>query len=241
MADTYVEDKRLDELVGIAYEVAPMIYFKAGWKDTVYNRDEFIQDAATYIWDKYNEGYFDSKTDSQLRPMVIGMLSGYFLKNQYKTAKKYYGRTVRVNEQDTEEESSPNFRNRVFKDNRTLTPSENYELQLIIDDIVDLFSDEPYKTRKHTYSAKIGNKTVLANDKIIAELLLSGYTIRDIVLKFVDIPEGAYYSHDAKASYLGNSKILVVLKRITDYIGLLDNDEKELIRTHITSLGDKLE
>lgn len=240
MAEERIEDTRLETLIDIAYEVAPYLYFKADWRNTVYSRDEFIQDAAIYIFDKYNQGYFDNKTDEQLRPMVIGMLSGYFLKNQNKTAKKYYARTPRVNEQDTDEESSLGLRSYVFSDKKTLSPSDDYELQTIIDDILDLFSDEPYKTRKHTYSAKIGRKTVLANDKIIAALLLSGYTIRDIVELFVDIPAGVYYSHDARASYLGNSKILTVLKRINDYINLLDNREKELIKSHILSLGDKI-
>jgi len=235
-------DSTLETVISIAYDVAPSIYRTKRWDNTLYTLDEFRQDAAIYIYEKYEQGYFEGKTEEQLRPMVYGMISGWFLRNTLQVTSKYRARYIPANESDTDEETPHSIRTALSTSNIP-TPSEELDAEVdtalgreVADKLVQSLSPIPYKTRKHKYALKIDDEEVLANDQLIAELLLAGLDYKDIAqILSPPLPnQHKYYSHNAASSYIG-TKAHEVFQKLMKRADTLTPEEKRMLMRYFKS------
>lgn len=228
-------------VVSVAFEVAPNIYFRGDWRNTTYSQKEFTQEAMIYIWEKYSiDGYFDGLTPDKLAGRVIGMLSGRFIQNKLQTARRSYDRVSLIDAQEDGDHYTNKLRQNLYLDN-TSTPAEVTEVSELMQYILDHFSEEPFKTVKPLPLADLGEGVfVEGNERLIAELLLSGYTPATIASEIFKQDDDSgnppkYYSHTTHGYYIGK-RAHAILKRINEIVNSLPKSDRELLEKNVLSL-----
>lgn len=229
----------LEHLVDIVYKVAGNIYYRKEWPESMYSKEDFIQEAAIYIVDKWNEGYFEGKDHTNIVPAVIGMLNGWFLRNKHQQSmtSSAYRKTKEHNIQGIDELKDGDSPTDKFsrKVARELTspedsPEEHEDRSsstaagnLVLIEVLKEFSKEPYPTRKHNYQAFVNELgTVKLSPWVIARMLTLGYTDRDIIKLFTGInaDSDVHFTADSRSSY--------VYKRVREVYNSLISKFREL-------------
>lgn len=242
------ENYDIEHIIDIVYAVAGNIYYRKAWPDSLYSKEDFIQEAAMYMITKWDEGYFEGKPASQIIPSVIGMLNNWFIRNKHMQAltTPAYRKQKEVNIQGIEtfkDEDTPTdkFSRKVAAaltdpdrtpDESSVANAKAREGKQIIQSILETMSSEPYPTRKHTYSAHLdGPGEIQLSPYIIAKLVLDGYTTKEIINMFIDEPlaDGIHYTADSRGSYI-SKRVNAVVNQLADKFNSLDDEKLSLVK-----------
>jgi hypothetical protein len=71
-----------DAVIQEVYRVAPIVYDTVSWKNTFYEKDDFVQDAAMFVLKLYRKNYFATDRDN-IGTIIYKLLSGFFLLNKH--------------------------------------------------------------------------------------------------------------------------------------------------------------
>lgn len=236
------DNYNVEHLIDIAYKVAPNIYYKRNWSNTGMDQDEFVQQAAIYIFDKYNEGYFKGKQAHEITPMVIGMIQGWFIRNMHQTAVNKSKRQTALNQVVSAEDDREAID--LLVDDDAITPDEYVSeadfrvAKKILNQLLKNFSDSPFPSRKHRYIAdRIPGfgKNVEASERVLIDLVLRGRTVKEIANYYKSKDAGEYYSHDSKASYISH-KVSQAIDKLANMLNALDDDEQAMVKDYIEAL-----
>jgi hypothetical protein len=234
---------KAEDVVRIAYVAAFNAYSRFNWKDieSQYPLEDFKQDAAMYILDKFNEGYFDA-SQGDIFPIVYRLINGHFIYNKYVEYRDVeyvlpLNRPVDFGNPGQREveyldgiadPERPNPEDLLFKEVGAKSGKE------IVKDILKELSVQPFNTHKYEYVGIIDGNRVDLTEVSVGELILQGKGLHDILNVFgYEVSNSGSTSQTAYIAKIvkrTRDKIVEVIKcletdgqcSIRDYFELLD-------------------
>jgi hypothetical protein len=228
------------QIAEIAYKAAEIVYNKQRWDRTKYDIDDFKQDAAMYILDKFKAGYFDGSTPD-IGPIVYRLLNGHYVYNQYRSTKRVRDEAQLNDPVEYMPELGSLGRRPEYLDlvqDERPTPEE-YSIhekaisagEHIVNYVVDKLNTQPFNTRKHAYVGYIDDIEIPLTESIVGKLIVEGKTLHEIL----DI----YGYHDVTNAGLSSQTAYIakVIKRTTqriaDIVASLSDTEKECAESYL--------
>lgn len=176
-----------EEFVAEVYKVAPIVYRGRSWLGSKYSEDDFVQDAAVFMLEKFRDKYFDVTRDD-LKPIIYRLLNGYFSLNKIKLKKRDRS-TFSLNDIEkglsgvhAEKEKIDFIYDKDLNAEEEINYNEsvNSGKELLLG-IIDTLEFQPFRSRKHTYKGRVGKKTIELTEANLARLVSSGYKLHDIL------------------------------------------------------------
>lgn len=220
-----------ETIVDAAYRVAPKVYYTKNWKNTNYDLDDFVQDAAMYILELYNDRYFPLDREN-IDGMIYKMLKTFSF-NKNRSLQNKASKTFSINSTDSDDKPSAT----TFLPADTLDPSQeealDYAKELLEEIVENDMKDQPFMTRKHTYRGKLdtwGDTGFELSEQNIAKLLLSGYGSTDIMNIYDSFADNIGAS--SKATYV-YKKVNHVIDKLADVINQKPDYERKAIADYM--------
>lgn len=240
-----------DDIISIVYKVAKNIFYKRNWSGTGITVEDFEQEAAMYILNKYREGYFKNRTHKDIAGAIIGTLNNFFVRNMHQTSTEYttseYYKGQETNKEDIEarddgvsiEDKGTSKLAAAYVSSEE-SPSDYAEREImaaegkeIVDKLLDSLNKDPYKTYKHAYTGIVDGKEVEMSEYIIAKLFLEGYTHKEIADIFTTFEEEHdYYSHTSRGSYV-QKRVKDIIYYLSNNLNALEDDKLEKVKVYI--------
>jgi len=225
-----------DDVVGIAYKAARATYYQQSWLGSKYDVDDFMQDAAIDILERFRTGYFDANRHD-IFPIIFRLINGHFVFNEYKR---------RVKERRELALNAPAIGVKKAGRRETtwldlLAEPTRHDLDFIkeeaakegtelIEAVIDQLDFRPFNTRKYTYSGIVKGMRVELTESLIAKLIFDGKDLHDIL----DV-----YGHNvsnsgstSQSAYLAKI-VKQTTTRIVNAIKAMNDDEQECVKSYL--------
>ncbi len=211
---------REDEVVQEAYKAANSIYPMYDWEDVMYGREDFMQDSAIYILEKFRSGYFDGSRPN-LFPIIYRLIDGYFVYNKRNLSKKCAtsGNSLNTVAYITNAGYVIEYIS-ILADKTPYDPEDLIHGNKCLDSIIKKLNTKPFKTHKHNYFCEINGDRHELNEALVGALILDGKDLHRILSIFNC--DTTWSGGSSKSAYIAKvinrtkNKILAEVKELSE-------------------------
>ncbi len=234
-----------DEVVEATYRVATNVYYRSALTRLRYDKDDFLQDAALFILNKFRDKYFEITTDNA-EPLIYSLLNNWFKRNAVSADYKHYRRVVYMDRSlsDSSVNSSSAGNNMIFSNlmkSSISSPDAVYEYEVavssgkrILDNIIDSLDVTPYNSRKYNYIGKDEDfGKIKLSESNLARLLVSGKDLHSILTIYGNNTNNAGSS--SPSAFIAR-KVKETKERLVDLIKGLPHSEKNDVIVYMESI-----
>jgi hypothetical protein len=228
------------DVIAMVYDVAPIIYKKKRkwFYNTNYDLEDFVQDAAIHILERFREDYFDL-SNPKLKSVIYTLIDGYFSLNKSRWDLRHSREELHLDAvSDNEIEQEQYVDLLLTKD---LDPEEKYILEKAIKDgreitnkMINKLSDTVFQTRKYRYIGEFKGKNYPFSEKSLVLLFLEGLTLKDIQEVYKAELDRNYYK-----ARLVERKLKQTLNKLAEMINALEDSKRFNVKVYLLNIGQK--
>lgn len=176
-----------EDVINMSYKAAGIVYDKYRWDTANYTKDDFQQEAAIYILNKFNMGYFDANNDN-IFPIVYRLIDGHFVYNKYKKHRPEFN-IIRLDSEKFDNMPEDFYEDDLLRVNEDQNPEDicikEEDIREGMSRVIEIISglnSEPYITRKYNYVGELeGGIKVKLTEYNIGKLIIEGKSLHDIL------------------------------------------------------------
>lgn len=217
-----------NKIIKTAYEMSEKIYRmkSLSMKNLGVEIEDFQQDAALYILNLYRKDYMYLDKDRDARGMVFKMLSQYsqnYFRKYLRNKGKHAGSLNNSVNKNVEKLELISREEQLNPEDWSVINLEKIRGEKLLKEIIEQLNILPFKTRKHEY---IGKENKKLSEYNLAKMIISGYTMKDILKEYnVYTPNTGTSS---KAVFV-NKKVHEVSDKLKSIVNKLDENDREAI------------